>query len=220
MPVPTHREDCKTYLNKTRCPDCGDNVFYFSCTCGSKVFFDLDVPPWNPHEHRCWLYHIRIMREIYGYPEHLIVNIIEQEANVRNIVVPPEIRAVLATMTNNLPSRKLRIIEIPPTDETKVTVGVITVVNRNINFFKKFDYPDNVMGRALLGKLANDAYLELTIREGANEENVCSEFICYMLLETYLALKIQHNAMVAVTLKPFQLPDGRFIWLIFELTIL
>ncbi len=160
------------------------------------------------------------MREIYGYPEHLIVDIIEQEAKVRNLQVPPEIRAVLDTMTNFLPSKKLRIIEIPPTDSPKVTVGMITVVNRNINFFKKFDYPDNTMGRALLGKLVNDAYLELTIREGANEDNVCSEFICYMLLNEYLTLRIQHNAVVGVTLKPFQLPDGRYIWLIHEIAVL
>ena len=40
MSVPRHGVDCRTRTFPTKCKDCGDEVFYFSCTCGSKVFFE------------------------------------------------------------------------------------------------------------------------------------------------------------------------------------
>ena len=47
--VPTHGPDCETRTWPTNCPTCGQRVFYFSCTCGSGVFFDALGPPWPRH---------------------------------------------------------------------------------------------------------------------------------------------------------------------------
>lgn len=220
MPVPTHEPGCQTKMYATRCPDCGDSVFFFACSCGSRVFFDLNYPPWDPHEKRCWMYHVRIMREIHNYPEHFIADLIEREAAERNVQLPQEILDVIAGMRNYRSPKKLRIMEIPAGADSMTIVGKIKNVNRNINFFKKFDYPDNVMGRALLGKLVNDAYVEITLREENPNMQECSEFVCYMKMSMFLEMEIYHNALLGLTLQSFQLADGRFIWMLSEINII
>lgn len=51
MPPPTHPRSCVTLTcYETRCPECEETVYYFSCTCGSKVFFDTLFPDWWQHE--------------------------------------------------------------------------------------------------------------------------------------------------------------------------
>jgi DNA-directed RNA polymerase subunit RPC12/RpoP len=51
MPPPTHPHSCVTLTcHPTGCSKCGEGVYYFSCTCGSKVFFDTLFPDWWQHE--------------------------------------------------------------------------------------------------------------------------------------------------------------------------
>ena len=47
----THGSWCNTNTSPTRCKYCQENVFYFTCDCGSKVFFEELGHPWN--EHNC-----------------------------------------------------------------------------------------------------------------------------------------------------------------------
>lgn len=51
MPPPTHGPHCRTVFCYPReCPDCGEEVYYWSCTCGSHVLFDELGEPWPKHE--------------------------------------------------------------------------------------------------------------------------------------------------------------------------
>lgn len=48
--VPTHGPDCRRVASyPTKCRHCGADVFYFECTCGSKVFLQLG----GKSEHVC-----------------------------------------------------------------------------------------------------------------------------------------------------------------------
>lgn len=51
MAVPNHGSSCrqiKCYC--TVCPDCGVDVFYWECSCGSKVFFESIGNDWPKHQ--------------------------------------------------------------------------------------------------------------------------------------------------------------------------
>ncbi len=51
MPVPTHGPQCeKLFCYPSRCADCKQDVFYWGCTCGSRVLFDDLGEPWPTHE--------------------------------------------------------------------------------------------------------------------------------------------------------------------------
>jgi hypothetical protein len=50
MPPPTHEFDCRTLAcYPTRCPICNEAVFFWKCTCGSRVFFDELGGEWPIH---------------------------------------------------------------------------------------------------------------------------------------------------------------------------
>ena len=44
-----HGAWCSSRTYPTKCRHCGQSVFYFSCECGCKVFFDTLGPPWPVH---------------------------------------------------------------------------------------------------------------------------------------------------------------------------
>ena len=49
MPIPGHGRFCKTRSYPTRCKDCGQTIFFVSCTCGSTMLFDDLGWPWPKH---------------------------------------------------------------------------------------------------------------------------------------------------------------------------
>lgn len=49
MAVPGHGYNCSSTLWRTKCPNCRRPVFFFSCSCGSKVFFEKTGDPWPRH---------------------------------------------------------------------------------------------------------------------------------------------------------------------------
>ncbi len=52
MGVPTHGPSCRTVLSRpARCQTCDGFVYYWGCTCGSRVLFDVAGETWS--KHRC-----------------------------------------------------------------------------------------------------------------------------------------------------------------------
>jgi hypothetical protein len=48
-----HGHHCSNGVWKTKCPECGERVYYWSCSHGSKVFFDSLGPDWLKHDCLC-----------------------------------------------------------------------------------------------------------------------------------------------------------------------
>jgi len=203
MPVPTHREDCETQIWRTRCPDCGEIVYFFSCTCGSKVFFDLNQPPWNPHEDRCIPYLIRYLREVKQLSPTHIREMIEQYSRSRDIPIPPDINKQIIALENKYRG-KVIVLDILPGDEDFFVIGQIMSVNLQVNFFKRLNYLDNRMGRAFLGKLVAESYVEILIREDPDEETCfSSQFRFFIPLMAFEQSRLRENSRAAVTLLPY-----------------
>ena len=55
-----HGAWCNSRVFRMTCSDCGESVWYFTCNCGCKVFFDELGHPWPLHKERCYR---AIMRE-------------------------------------------------------------------------------------------------------------------------------------------------------------
>lgn len=52
MPTPTHRPGCETlFFRPARCQACDQIVYFWGCSCGSRVLFDATEKPWP--KHRC-----------------------------------------------------------------------------------------------------------------------------------------------------------------------
>ena len=52
MAVPTHKPSCFTWTTGIACWDCRQDVFYFQCSCGSKVLFRTLGGDWEKHDCR------------------------------------------------------------------------------------------------------------------------------------------------------------------------
>lgn len=46
----THSKRCNAKTVPMNCRYCGQEVFYFTCNCGSKVFFEELGDPWPIHD--------------------------------------------------------------------------------------------------------------------------------------------------------------------------
>ena len=138
---PTHGWWCNARTFPTRCRYCGAKVFYFSCDCGSKVFFDSLGYPWPVHE--CG---VRIFERPLIIEEEYARRIEEKQERRRRGWVPP-IRA-----------------RGPQSGEIVEEFGVIREIVQKVDVFGKFDIlPDSPLGAALLGDLINGDWMQATI---------------------------------------------------------
>lgn len=221
MPIPFHDSDCKTSIYSTKCPDCNEDVYFFSCSCGSKVFFDLNFPPWNPHERRCWKYLIRILIEIYHFPESYIPTYIENFAIQKQLDIPEDVKEYLNKVRINpdikLETNKIIVKEIVPYEGFIHLVGEIKSINQNINFFKKLKIENNEMGRLLLNKFVENSYHEIHIRTKNDVSNHFSDYHCYIKVSDFLKHKFKAGELVNIVLVCENILGISNIWLISEI---
>jgi hypothetical protein len=211
MPVPTHRADCQTRLWETTCHYCGDVVYFFSCSCGSKVFFDLNHPPWNPHEERCIPYLIHYLRNVeHSSPDHIWERITGRAATL-GIPVPPGTRD---QVYGRAPPGQARIQahEIRPSGGDVVDVeGQIMSID-DVNFFRRFNYTDNAFGRAFLGTLLDESYVEILLREDPDEETgFCRRFTFFVPQSRVRNSRLSQHSHATANLRSHRVGDRR-VW--------
>jgi hypothetical protein len=160
MPVPTHREGCHTMIWRTNCPDCNRPVWFFSCSCGSKVFFETKGYPWNLHADNCPIYNIRLMLES-GTSAGQIRKLLESQALHQNVKIPPLVEDFLSKYGA---VRKPILKEVLPDDEPMSIQGIVKSVNL-INLYKRLNLIENQIIRKMMGKFASEEYFEVIVQE-------------------------------------------------------
>ena len=172
MSVPRHGVDCRTRTFPTKCSNCGDDVFYFSCTCGSRVFFDELGWPWS--EHDCG-FRRSDRRWAQGRPRTKLggggvrVEISEgvtatrpAEGRVRPWNIDP---AVVAAARRDARSLERHPIEsVPPgADWTVEITGVVREINASVDVYRRLKLPRTAMSEGFLGVLGSGRWGRLTI---------------------------------------------------------
>lgn len=160
MPVPGHREDCATRLFATRCHDCGRKVWYFDCTCGSKVYFDLPGPPWPRHLESCPIYHLRNLIN-QGVPPDTIKKLIRDRAEHTGKAFDFDI---IEMLNRYGASGKKHVIDIPPSTTPTEITGDLKEINE-VNIYKRLKLQRNPIIEKVLGDFGYKNYHELVIRE-------------------------------------------------------
>lgn len=211
MAVPTHRFGCTTTMWATLCPDCRDPVYFFSCSCGSRVFFDLPHHPWPPHKDRCIPYLMRYLRDVQQMSVAGVRQLLEEFALRKGLQVPQVIRRQLVVAENQETGRST-VIPILPRGEPVAAFGTVASVD-SVNFVKRFATGGTVVGRALLGKLLNRAHVEVRIRGDRDPETgFIDEFSFYIASEVWRASQLRLGATVAVDLRVRSVRPGEPAW--------
>lgn len=116
MAVPTHHASCTTRAWPATCPDCTARVFYFSCSCGSKVFFDALGHPWPQHQDRCLAHGVRLLRDADGLSLDQVTSRIEERARASGQAVPKHVRVLLRALQYRETGHPTRIELLPEND--------------------------------------------------------------------------------------------------------
>lgn len=171
MSVPTHGIHCNARTFPMKCTNCGDEVFYFSCNCGSKVFFDELGPPWPVHDcafsksDRDWA-RSRPKRKFGS--GGVQVDLSPGVTATR----PPEIAfewhidpVVEHRERNNARSRKLHPIEsVPPGADSSVEIaGVVREVRWHVDVYASLKVPRTPVSEGFLGPLGSGVWSKITV---------------------------------------------------------
>lgn len=201
MTVPTHSLDCKTLLWKTTCPDCAESVWFFSCSCGSKVFFDRPGGSWPRHDERCIPYLLTVLRA-EGLSTAAVRARISEAAARRGQRVADEVARLLQE-EEFAETRRETIVRVTPYDHDHVLEGRILSCNLQVNFLHRLNLEDTALGRAFVGKLLDEPYVEIRVRGSADPfSGVCVELDCFLTRRIYEKHALHAGCSVAVAVSP------------------
>jgi hypothetical protein len=176
MSIPNHSSSCLTRAFKTRCRYCGEEVYYFFCTCGTKLLFESLGPPWPIHYCLDEVEDIiDVITDTYGTVDQSALNRIKIISEERGFELSDEslqkIKSYLRKNDNKQTKKKIQPIEA----ETLV-FGQIMSIRHNINFFKKLKIQETIIGSQLLGNFGKESFAEITLRTSPNQNNEVEEY--------------------------------------------
>ena len=175
---------CNSKTYPLTCKHCGDEIFYFSCDCGSSVLFAALGPPWPLH--RCAASAPKPTLSRLG--EDLSGSLIrylsaENAADLSRLIdnnIEHEYRDAIteaAKHEKNRPKRTTWITKQEPYHNCVTTErGTVTDLIQNANISKKAGVTGTAMGIAMLGKYAEAPLTQLTIHTMALAEAESENF--------------------------------------------
>ena len=172
MSTPRHGVICRTRTFPTKCSNCGDKVFFFSCSCGSRVFFDELGWPWP--EHDCgfsrsdlrWAQDRPKMKFRGGGVRVVLSGGVTAtrpaESRGHTWDIDPE---VVKTANLNARSRERNAIEsVPPgADWTVEITGVVRELDRQVDVYQRLKLPRSSISEGFLGDLGIGKWGRVTI---------------------------------------------------------
>jgi hypothetical protein len=197
----------------TRCPDCSAAVFYFDCSCGSKVFFDFPGDPWPVHSEKCFPYLVRKLRDVEGLPYSAIWDRIEERSESLSRPIPKDLWKSLRALQN----RELggqTILEIHPFNGELVVEATIVDANLKVNILRRYKLPDNQISRGLFAELLKEPLVELVVHGNRDRETgFVSKFSFLFPLRRYQSTGLRTGIRVGCILSALNLPNGKSVWI-------
>ena len=158
-----HGAWCGSRTWATKCLRCGDPVFFFSCNCGCKVFFDSLGPPWPIHD--CDTSWTRNLKRTTDESGKITVDISEG-VTISRVPESFGIDKILINQTHRTKKaqKEIPIVAVKPENESPQTiVGFLREINHDISVFKKYGIEETKMGRAMLGSLGKEKIGRITV---------------------------------------------------------
>ncbi|MBN8586094.1 MAG: hypothetical protein J0M37_13470 [Ignavibacteria bacterium] len=208
MPVPTHDRTCFTRAFETKCPDCNEDVWFFSCTCGSKVYFDALGWPWPIHICRYKILRdaISTLKIVDRMTDEEIYHKIETFGRDNNLEVTDQISEMLEFELGKrkYPFKKITIDDLSL--ETDIS-GKVMNINKQVSFKKRLSIDiHNPIAFAMSKNLLNRIYYEITIRENPNKKNESREFVVYIDESNFKKSPIAISAIIIANIKKIATP--------------
>ena len=169
----SHGAWCGSRTFPTNCPTCRAKVYYFSCDCGSRVFFDDLGGSWPRHDcDTSWANSlVRTIDSTGRIAVRLSPNVtatrsgdfsgidesLAARARAKRERPDPIVRIDFTPSALEMPS------SIPKKGSKKHVLGVLRELQRKANPLKAFRLPDTVMARQFLGVLGQQPVGKITV---------------------------------------------------------
>lgn len=205
----THGIFCSTRTFPTRCPSCNDNVFYFSCSCGSRVFFDSLGGAWPIHD--CDTSWTRSLRRTTG------------RDGARHVELGPGVTLTRpgtgfdACLRTPPPAHRreavdpfLRITPKSNADEFRLE-GVLRELDRDASPFRALGIDPCSVGVALMGVLGQIPMAQITVHGFPDEDGIAESFTGWVAKSLASDPRIRCGIMVEAHFEAVQV-GNRWCW--------
>jgi len=161
----THGPWCNARTWPTTCRECAEPVFFFTCRCGSGVFFDELGHPWPIHH--CFMKWGRSLPHTRRADSTRVVQIgegITARRPPEDFSIAPAIIHVAKTLREKPDDHPIEAIRAYKNSKARTITGVLREKTVEENIFKEFDIdPSKPLATAPLGSLATQPVGRITI---------------------------------------------------------
>lgn len=205
---------CGTKTFPTKCNRCQQDVFFFSCNCGSAVFFDQLGPPWPIHG--CRLYHSEDDPYAPEKPNTSFLPLRERLVPVTNPFKGPfpGIEAdVVRRATAKVDDHPILRID-PEPKSRRMIVGEVRELTPAANVFKAYRYNNAPMGRAMLGKLGAQRVGKITVHAPPEKRgnHVRESYSAWVPSSRIQDSRVARGAAVVAEVEGVSVPDRSSAW--------
>ena len=247
MSVPTHGPDCSTRTFQSKCKYCGDVIFFFSCTCGSRLIFNELGYPWPLHSCRDYVAgdgRYRLGEEVIPIAqlwnrgirgedlENALPGTLGSHFTDDNLMNLPDLidrsidKPYVQRVTNAAIENKSQVKpstdivrQDPYHDVHTSEIGQITELISDANIAKKAGIKRGSMGMSALGKWARQNLVQMTMHTGALGEAQSDNCSFTFFVEESVVKRhgIVRGCIVSARLRGIVISSRNPIWVCEEL---
>ncbi len=213
---------CGASTRPGQCPSCGGSIFYFSCDCGSKVFFDDLGGDWP--RHNCTSDWVRSLVKIVESDGRIVVDLGDGIFAQRPGKSSGPVRATKPRSPRPA-SLDMPIVRVAPgTSEPREITGVLREVSHDASLLKSLDLGDTVMTREMLAAQLGPEWAKNlgritvhSIREGSDQRE---SYTAWVPAAQIADPRIRKDTMVSILLASVDVLGMGSEWLCAHLSII
>jgi len=178
-------------------------VFFFSCNCGSKIFFNSLGEPWPQHlcKNREIKDAIDLVRNSERMKESEIIKLIEEHSKKNGKNISDDYWEIIES---ELGKRKkpFNYTEINCDSDIEGFSGRIMEINKSINFYKRLGLDKTApFSSEFLGEFKNGNYFEIILRDNPDKNNTSKQITFYIDSKMVRGISIKNGDVITVRLR-------------------
>jgi hypothetical protein len=160
---------------------------------------------------------VRHLREVEKLTLPQVKRIVERYADASGLEVPPKVQSLFRRA--ELSASKKAVCIIYPEGEEYTLEGTVFEITQ-VNFLKRFNFPDNSISRALLGEFGKEEYQEVAIRSNSEHHpGVICEFHAFITRRAVAQVGARIGSVIGVLLKVARMPNAAAAWLVEDIHV-
>ena len=208
---PTHGHWCGSRVFPAKCWYCGQEIFIFTCNCGSRVLFDDLGSPWP--KHFCSVY--------YKTQPSPVNEGVSYEPSPQHDSVLEEIDPEFQEHVNRKKDYSAPIVKVSPEgNDNQHISGIIREVNLRIDPFKKLKITKGSLGAFQLEKILPNEISQITMHAGGIGDDQIESYTFWVCRKLFDKKEMTKGRVIYLHLKSIQSLGLDAFWLAEEIQFL